>query len=79
MPKGERMTKAGLTENMLRIYEGLREEDRAIARIKRFKQAARQSGLDIENLINEIEERPYRSEVEEDPISQAKRQEEFSD
>ena len=71
------MTKTGLTENMLRIYEGLREEDRAIARIERFKQAARQSGLDIENLINEIEERPYRSEVEEDPISQAKRQEEF--
>ena len=71
------MIKTGLTENMLRIYEGLREEDRAIARIKRFKQAAKQSGLDIENLINEIEERPYRSEVEDDPIGQAKRQEEF--
>ena len=72
------MTKTGLTENMLRIYEGLREEDRILQRIKRFKQASKESGLDIENLINEIEEKPYRSEVEEDPISQAKRQEEFS-
>jgi len=70
--------KTGLTENMLRIYEGLREEDRAIARIKRFKQASKESGLDIENLINEIEERPYRSEVEECPIAQAQRQEEFN-
>ena len=35
------------------------------------------SGLDIENLINEIGDKPYRSEVEEDPIGQAKRQEEF--
>ena len=68
------MTKARLTENMLRIYEGLREEDRAIARIERFKQAARQSGLDIENLINEIEERPYRSEVEKNPIALAQRE-----
>jgi len=49
-----------------------------MARIERFKQAARQSGLDIENLINEIEEKPYRSEVEECPSLQAKRQEEFS-
>ena len=64
------MTKTGLTENMLRIYEGLREEDRAMARIERFKQAARQSGLDIENLINEIEEKPYRSE-QDDAITKA--------
>ena len=75
---GGTMSTTRLTENMLRIYEGLREEDRAIARIERFKQAARQSGLDIENLINEIEEKPYRSEVEEDPIGQAKRQEEIN-
>jgi len=68
------MTKAGLTENMLRIYEGMREEDRILQRIKRFKQASKESGLDIENLINEIEERPYRSEVEEDPIALAQRE-----
>ena len=34
--------------------------------------------LDIDHLINDNEEKPYRSEVEDDPISQAKRQEEFN-
>ena len=68
------MTKTGLTENMLKIYEGLREEGRAMARIKRFKQATRQSGLDIENLINEIGEKPYRSEVSNNPIALAQRE-----
>jgi len=68
------MTKTGLTEDILKIYEGLREKGRAMARIKRFKQAAKQSGLDIENLINEIEERPYRSEVSNNPIALAQRE-----
>ena len=71
------MSTTRLTENMLRIYEGLREEARAIARIERFKQAAKQSGLDIENLINEIEEGPHESE-QLDPITRAQREKQES-
>ena len=58
------MIKTGLTENMLRIYEGLKKEQKL--------------EFIIESLINEREEKPHRSEVEECPISQAKRQEEIN-
>ena len=59
-----RMNKTKLTENMLRIYEGLKKEQKL--------------EFIIESLINDNEEKPYRSEVEDDPIAQAKRQEEFN-
>ena len=58
------MSKTNLTEDMLRIYEGLKKEQKL--------------EFIIESLINDKEEKPHRSEVEDDPISQAKRQEEFN-
>ena len=57
------MSKTNLTENMLRIYEGLKKEQKL--------------EFIIESLINDNEEKPYRSEVEEDGKLQAQRQEEF--
>jgi len=57
------MSETRLTEDMLRIYEGLKKEQKL--------------EFIIESLIHS-KEKPHRSEVEEDPISQAKRQEEFS-
>ena len=61
---GGTMNETRLTEDMLRIYEGLKKEQKL--------------EFIIESLINDNEEKPYRSEVEEDPISQAKRQKEFN-
>jgi len=58
------MNETRLTEDMLRIYEGLKKEQKL--------------EFIIESLINDNEEKPYRSEVEDDPIAQAKRQEEFN-
>ena len=54
------MTKAGLTENMLRIYEGLKKEQRLESI--------------IEGLINKRKEKPYRSEVSNNPIALAQRE-----
>ena len=57
------MNETRLTEDMMRIYEGLKKEQKL--------------EFIIESLINDNEEKPYRSEVEGDPIAQAKRQEEI--
>ena len=56
------MSETRLTEDMLRIYEGLKKEQKL--------------GFIIESLIHS-REKPYRSEVEEDGKLQAQRQEEF--
>ena len=56
------MSETRLTEEMLRIYERLKKEQKL--------------EFIIENLIHS-KEKPHRSEVEDDGISQAKRQEEF--
>ena len=57
------MNETRLTEDMLRIHEGLKKEQKL--------------EFIIESLINEKEEKPYRSEVDGDGIGEAKRQEEF--
>jgi len=58
------MNETRLTEDMLRIYEGLKKEQKL--------------EFIIESLINDNEEKPYRSEVEGDGIKEAQRQEEFN-
>ena len=57
------MNETRLTEDMLRIYGGLKKEQKL--------------EFIIEGLINDNEEKPYRSEVEDDGALQAKRQEEI--
>ena len=58
------MSKAELTEDMLRIYEGIKKEQRL--------------EFIIEDLIHAKEEKPYKSEVDGDGIKEAQRQEELN-
>lgn len=65
-----------LVEAKRKEMDQLRDERKTLQlRIDAIRK--RRNGL-VDELVNNREERPRRSEVEDDPISQAKRQEEFS-
>jgi len=84
--------KSEALDELLDLYadklQRIREDEREVEKIRLKIQRLRPSFdfMDIFNKpiseqlspISNNEEKPYRSEVEEDPISQAKRQEEFN-
>lgn len=73
----EKQRLIGQIEMEIKAFIAQREQkEKEIREIIRDRE--RQKALKMDEIVNNVEEKPHRSEVEDDPALQAKRQEEFN-